>query len=106
MLRHDFRQHFDRHGASEIRIARAIHLAEATGAQRLQNFEMCDRVRHARGYFFGGLDGRISTRLGRLRWSCDTRSTTTCATSSGRSFHSLSGSACPMKSVFTDPGLM
>ncbi len=67
MLRHDFRQHFDRNGPSQIRIARAIHLAQAAGAERAQNLEMCDRVRHARGYFFGGLDGRMSTRLGRLR---------------------------------------
>src|SRR5687767_7270776 len=106
MLRHDFWQYFDRNGPSQIRIACAIDLAQPTGAQGRQKFVMCDRLRHAWDYFLGGRDGRMSTRLERLRRSCDTRSTTTWATSSGRSFHSLSGSACPVKSVFTDPGLM
>src|SRR5688572_16523787 len=106
MLRHDFRQHFDRNGSPQIRIASAIDLAEAAGSQWSENFVVGNDVRHARRYFFGGIDGRISTRLERLRCSCDTTSTTTCATSSGRSFHSLFGSAGPMKSVLTDPGLM
>ena len=41
----------------------------------------------------GGCAGRISTRLGRLRAGCASRSTTTSATSSGDSFQSASAFA-------------
>ena len=107
IVRHDRRRkHFDRDGPPEI--AYRARDTPRPDRRRRATPESCNvRSRLAcAGYFFGGFDGRISTRLGRLRWSCDTRSTTTCATSSGRSFHSFCGSACPMKSVFTEPGLM
>src|SRR6185295_11393439 len=95
------RQDLHRNGPAEARVARAIDLAKAARPQRAEHFVMRDGVGH---HFFGGLAGRISTRLGRLRLSVRTRSSTTWATSSGRSFQSLFGSACPAKSVFTEPG--
>jgi hypothetical protein len=94
-------QHFDGDGPAQTRVPRAIDLAQAPGAEVTEDLVMGDRVRH---YFFGGFAGRSSTRLGRLRVWVLTRSSTTCATSSGRSFQSLAGSAWPMKSVFTEPG--
>ena len=57
-------------------------------------------------HFLGGLDGRSSTRLGRLRSGCASRSITTCATSSAASFQSVSLLLPPREnSVATDPGI-
>ena len=57
-------------------------------------------------FVFAGL---ISTRLGRLRAGCRSRSITTWATSSGASFHDVSLGAAPsrgwLKSVSTEPGM-
>ncbi len=57
-------------------------------------------------YFRGGLEGRISTQLGKQRGSWCNKSITTRATSSGASFQDASASAeCPPKSVLTLPGI-
>src|SRR6185503_13595067 len=71
------------------------------------NFGARDALDHGSHYFFGGLLGRISTRLGSERSSCFSRSTTTRAMSEGVScqlFSSLGES--PPNSVFTEPGMM
>ena len=57
-------------------------------------------------YFRGGCDGRISTRLGRLREGCASRSITTRAMSSADSFQSSAGpGGLLLNSVATEPGI-
>ena len=50
---------------------------------------------HSGPSYFGGREGRISTRLGRLRAGYATRSSTACATSSAPSFHDGSAPGRP-----------
>src|SRR5689334_23052988 len=66
------------------------------------HFEFC--ISHFVGYFRGGCAGRISTRLGKLLVGWATRSTITCATSSGSRAPVAFVSARPPNPVLTDPG--
>src|SRR3990170_1495404 len=120
----------ERDGAAELGIAGTIHLAQRTFTHALDQVVMRDGGERresgfgirssgfgnaqpsafffrssSRQLFFGGFEGRISTRLGRLRAGGARRSITTSATSSGASFQS--DPPAPVlrpNSVATEPG--
>ena len=73
--------------AADLGVACAEDVAERAAAEALEDVVVRDLLVTG-DYFLRGRDGRSSTRLGRLRAGCASRSMTTSATSSGASFQS------------------
>ncbi len=90
--------------ASHLRVPRAVHLAEPSLANALEQVVMRDCA-ELFAHPFTGREGLSSTRLGRLRGFISRRSNTTWPTSSGWIFQAaFPASPRPLNPVATDPG--
>ena len=114
------RDNFKDYGAAKNGVTRTEDITHAPRAKLTENLVMAERVNHdsalavlsprywpcVNGYFLGFV-GLISTRLGKLRPGCESKSITTWATSAGESFQTaLESDSGPPNFVSTEPGMM